>query len=100
MQTEIAVNTTTLGSKVVDLNEDLARVRSKIDKMYEAVTALDRMWDGRANAVFNQQFATDKSDFEALCTELKKVFESMETAKKEYELCEADVSQIIASIRV
>ncbi|MBR3307993.1 MAG: hypothetical protein IKI75_12170 [Lachnospiraceae bacterium] len=100
MQAEIAVNTVTLGGKVGDLNDDLNKLRGNIGKMYEAVEALDRMWDGPANDTFRAQFMNDKNDMDELFGEIQKVFDSMETAKKEYEICEGDVSQMIASIRI
>lgn len=100
MANEIAVNTGTLGKTVVDLNADLEKVRSNIGKMYEAVAALDSTWDGPAKEVFRAQFMSDKNAMEEICKGLKKVFESMDTAKKEYETCENNVSQIISSIRV
>ena len=100
MANEIAVNTGTLAKTVGDLNADLEKVRSNIEKMYEAVAALDNTWDGPSNEVFRAMFMADKSAMEEICKGLKKIIDSMDTAKKEYELCENDVSQIVAAIKV
>ena len=100
MQQEIAVNTVSLGQKVQDLEANMAQIKSKVDNMYDEVTALDKMWDGPANAQFTKQFNADKTSMDELCEEIKKIFTSMDEAKKEYEICENDVSQIISSIRI
>ena len=100
MHQEIGVNTNTLASQVDSLRAELERVRSDIDGMYEAVQTLDTMWDGPANDAFRTQFTTDKEAMEELCKTVQSIIDSMDNAKKEYDSCEMNVSQIISAIQI
>lgn len=100
MAKEITIDTDSLGKDIDVLQTHLAAIEKDMDKMYEAVRVLDTMWDGPANAAFNQQFAKDKQDMATLCQTVQKIIKCLEYAKKQYNSCEADVGNIVSAIKV
>ena len=53
---EIEMNTSTLAGDIESLEGLVNSLRSQMKKMFQSVEELDAMWDGPANAAFNQQF--------------------------------------------
>ena len=100
MGQEITINISTLSRDIELLQQLLNVVKSDLDGMYNAVRVLDSMWDGPANQAFNNQFNHDRSNMMELCNTVQKLINCMEYAKKEYISCEADVSNIVASISI
>lgn len=100
MGQKIAVNTTVLSKDIEVLQQQLDVVKSDLNKMYNAVQVLNGMWDGPTNKVFNNQFTRDRKDMFELCNTIQKIINCMEYAKKEYDTCEANVYNIIASISI
>ncbi len=66
--------------------------------MTEDMAELDSMWDGPANEVFMAQFGQDVQYAQELCNMVQKLTECMEYAKKQYDICDGEVSALIASI--
>ena len=100
MGQEISINTSTLSGDIDKLQQQLNAIRNDLTKMYQAVRVLDTMWDGPANEAFNIQFNQDKNDMTELCNTVQKIIDCMEYAKKEYNSCEVEVSNIIDSIAI
>lgn len=100
MQQEIAIDTGTLGRDIDALQTQLNVIRRDMQNMYQAVRVLDTMWDGPANAAFNEQFDKDHNDMSSLCDLVQKIIDCMTYAKGEYNACEHEVSAIIATINV
>jgi WXG100 family type VII secretion target len=100
MYREIAVNTSTLASDIETLQEQLDMVKKDINDMYGAVQTLDSMWDGPANEAFKTQFRQDYKDMQELCKTVQQIIKCMKYAKKEYNVCENEVNDIVASIQI
>lgn len=97
---EIGVNPQTLNSQTDSIQRELNRIREDIEKMYDAVRALDVMWDGPASESFKIHFNMDNIAMGQLCDTIQSILDSMKYAKDEYEKCEENVNSIISSIRV
>ncbi|MBR3525127.1 MAG: WXG100 family type VII secretion target [Lachnospiraceae bacterium] len=100
MQDEIGVNTDTLRSQVESLRTEIGQAENELGKMYDAVQALDGMWDGPANEAFKAQFMDDREFMEELCKTVREIIDSMDNARTEYESCENAVRQMIEEIRI
>lgn len=100
MAQHIEVDTITLNSDRETMQENLNTIKTDMTKMYEAVAKLDMMWNGPANDAFNVQFMQDKADMDELCKIIQKVVDCMSFARKEYDNCENQISNIIAGIRI
>lgn len=100
MSQEIAVNTGTLASDIELLQSQLDFVKKDTNQMYEAMQALDAMWDGPANEAFRTQFSKDREDMETLCQTVQDIIDCMTYAKGEYNTCENEVGNIVAAIRI
>ena len=97
---KIKVNTTTLKKDTDSIEQVLKNIEKKIKEMQTAVNALNGMWEGEANASFNQAFQDDITDLKSICDSLKELVRYEQNAKKEYDSCEARVSDLIDQITV
>lgn len=100
MAREIEINTSSLDRDIQAMEVKLQSLHNSMDKMYDAVIALDRTWDGPANEVFVQQFNSDRQAMLELLEILNKLKEHMQFASKEYDTCEKQVGDIVSSIRI
>lgn len=96
---KIAVNTYTLASDIESLQTELNMIKNDMDKMYDSVRLLDSMWDGPANAAFNEQFNNDQVEMMSFCETIQKVIDSVEYARKEYDNCEMQIGSKISSFK-
>ena len=96
----IATNTDIMSNDINELESTLHRISDELDRMFEQIMDLDRMWEGPANETFVAAFSEDMQ----YCTELKEtvrsIIESMRNAKDEYNRCETEVGSAVASIRI
>jgi len=96
----IEIDTEQLERDRTALEEGLGQMRQILKNVYEQMEELDGMWDGPANEVFQQQFASDRQEFEAACQEVQGLIDSFAHAKEEYEKCEEQVNAAVAAIRI
>lgn len=97
---EIGVSTQTLNAQTDSIQRNLTLIREDIDKMYDAVRALDAMWDGPASEIFKIQFEQDRTAMGQLCDTIQSIVDSMRYAKGEYDTCESSIDFFISSIRI
>lgn len=95
---EIEIETDTLDKDIKELSSELESARKCIQTMTADMAELDSMWDGPANKVFMAQFGQDVQYAQELCDIVQKLAECMEYAKKQYDICDREVSSLIASI--
>lgn len=95
---EIEIETNTLEKDIRELTGELESARKFIQTMTEDMAELDSMWDGPANEAFMAQFGQDVQYAQELCNMIQKLAECMEYAKKQYDICDGEVSSLIASI--
>ena len=97
---EVAVSTAFLESQINSMREAVDTVDQNLGKLYEAIATLNQMWEGEANESFCERFENDELLIESLCIYIRKIIESMENAKKEYENCEEINQQLVDTIRM
>lgn len=95
---EIEIETIALNRDIMELTSELEDAKKCISTMADDMRQLDGMWDGPANEAFMQQFALDEQYAQELCSMVQKLIECMEYAKKQYDLCENEVSSLVSSI--
>ena len=96
----VEVDTVRLNSDNNTVNEMIEAVKRELGNIYTEVDAMNRMWDGTANDLFTQAFASDRELFNVICEEGKALVSSIQTAKAEYEKCEAQVDSVISAISI
>ena len=96
----IEVNTSTLENDTDDIARELIAIRSDMSSMFNAVTELNTMWTGSANAAFTAQFTNDREMMEEMCKNLDGLVESLKFAKAEYEKCENQVLGTVRAIKL
>ncbi|MDE7028753.1 MAG: WXG100 family type VII secretion target [Lachnospiraceae bacterium] len=95
---EIEVDTNTLARDIKELSEELEKATKCIQTMTEDMAELDSMWDGPANEAFMVQFGQDTQYAQELCSMVQKLTECMEYARTQYDICDNEVSSLVASI--
>jgi len=94
----IEIETNMLNSDVSSLRSLIEDVRTRKNNLLNHMNELDGMWDGPANQEFIRQYQIDDAELSELCDALIRAVDCMEFAKTNYDSCEDEVSQIIASI--
>lgn len=100
MENYIEVDTRILKGDIDILKNDVSELRWEVDALQSEMTELAAMWEGRAHAAFQQQFAGDVEFMKSVFEEADQLISCMEYAKKEYDSCEGDIEQLVASIRI
>jgi len=96
----IEVNTSTLAADTDDIENAVKAIRADMTQMFQEITELNTMWDGKANAAFTTQFVSDKEAMEELCKNIDSLVESLRFAKTEYDKCENQVHSTVAAIKI
>lgn len=96
----IEIDTMALGRDRQTIQSELDRVRTEISRLKEAMVNLGTMWEGPAHDAFMAQFNTDYEFVQEFGNEIGTYIETMEYAQREYQKCESEVNQAIASIRI
>lgn len=97
---EIEMNTSTLAADIETLETTVSQLEGQMKKMFQSVGELDRMWDGPANATFNQQFNIDYQVCEEMCRVLWELIGSLKHARTEYDKCERNIDSMIRAINL
>lgn len=97
---EIGVHTGRINTDIQNLKNGLNRTRRHIRDLRERMDALNRMWDGEANAAMRLRFQADQESLISLCDFLDALIRQLEAARQEYDTCENDVSSAISALRV
>lgn len=95
---EIGVDTAVLIANIRELQSKLAASRSQLSKMTTSVNELSTMWQGKAQTEFVKQFSEDVEMTEDMFATVESIIESMEFAKNEYDLCESEIGELVATI--
>ena len=98
MANQIATNTDLMEVDIRSLEEELKGARNQLNKMFNEVSDLDRMWDGPANIEFVRQFNVDKTTCEEMFKTVDSIIECFKFAKQEYVKCDNEIGRIISSI--
>lgn len=97
---EIAVDTAILRNDMTAYENALHLVNTKTDKIFEEMQMLDSMWEGTANQIFMAQFRADYYRIKEVCKVLANLLEDIESARREYDQCEASVAGVIKEIHI
>lgn len=100
MANYIEIDTGILQGDIGTMATEVHELRQRIQNLQAEVTELSSMWSGRANAVFQQQFALDMEFMNDFADVLEQLISCMEYAKKEYDRCENEVEDLVASIHI
>lgn len=96
----IEIITEKLKSDASDMQAQLARVKSDMNKMNNAIATLNGMWKGNAREAFNVQYASDYENMTEVCNIVEKIISGMNTAADKYSACDSQVKDIINSIKI
>ena len=95
---ELRIDTEALNRDVSAMRSCLTRLTAELDGMFQALMTLNRMWEGPANASFDQQFRADATDMRELCSIISALAGCMETAEREYRRCGEKMDSAVAAV--
>lgn len=96
----LEINVPALSSDIQSLTELLSSGNSELQALRESIESLSSTWSGPAHDTFYEQIAQDLTVMEEVFSSLQAYKEHMEFAVKEYNQCEQDVYDMVASISV
>ena len=96
----IEVDTAALGNDIDLLKNNLKAIENDLEKMFQAGSYLDTMWDREANQIFVSQFKKDKEDMKAVCVSIQEIIKCLDYAKTKYDSCDRNVGEIVSSIAI
>ena len=96
----IEVNTNILRSDLSAIEEEIHSINSLADRLVQTLRDLEGMWDGNAKQAFSAAVNDDIVRLRELSKAIGRFTEKVSEARREYDTCENEVSQIVASIRV
>ncbi len=97
---EISNDTGILGSDIRALRDQLASARGHLRQLNSSMERLNGMWSGPASSTMKQRFAQDFENITNACNLLECFLDKLETARRSYENCESNVSDIVSSIHI
>ena len=100
MANEIACSTSALGADIREIQQAYEAVVKKKDEVKVAVDSLNGMWKGAAHDVFAASFANDYESISNLCKTISEIISCLNFARAEYDKCEQQVRDAVASIQI
>lgn len=92
-----SVNPQEMLSTAKSLADKIGEWNQKVGEIYKLQSELDYMWDGNANAAFNNQWADDKVKYDQLSQLMAEYCEAISTAANLYIQREEEVHNIVAA---
>lgn len=96
----IKINTNRLNSDAERIAGLIQTMKKELSNMKGSVNDMNKMWEGPTKIAFMQAVNRDTQALQDLINSLESIQKYEVSAKKEYEKCESQVSQLVDSIRV
>lgn len=96
----IEINTEQLNRDIQRLRQRLSQTRSHIQSLREKMDAMNRMWEGPANAAIRQRFQADHANMLNLCKMLEELIRMLESIRQSYDTCETNVRSAVDALRI
>ncbi len=97
---EIEIDTDILKNDSKYMSDYLRNIRADMDRMNNAVQALNTMWKGESNKAFNAQYTSDYERMLEVCDIINRLIECINFAADKYNECEDGVKNIVNSINI
>ena len=97
---QFGVDTEFLRRDTVELRQNLQTLLQIRNELEEQLNIAGSMWSGPAKDAFHSQFMRDLGDFRQLCQALSEIFDNIDAAVKEYDVCDSRVRNIVDAIIV
>ncbi len=96
----IQIDTNRLREETEKLDQCRVDLSAQVKRLYDDVAQLNTMWTGKANAAFNAQFHLDQQTLEEICQALQKFAGDLNTAAVEYDRCDQEIGELVASVQI
>lgn len=97
---QFEVDTDYLRNSITDIRQHLQTLKNAQNRLESKMAEIGGMWEGPARDVFHQQFRADSEKLLELCEQIEEALNSMDSAAKEYDNCDADVRSMINAMKL
>lgn len=80
------------------ITQDLNDIIRQLEKMFDSMNQLNRMWKGPSNAVFKEEVKKDYTNMVEICKMLEGYIGCMDYSRKEYVRAESQIEELLESI--
>jgi len=94
------VDTNQLRHNVSDMRESYQRLKSAQQDLQNRITMLAAMWKGKARDAVHTEFEKNQLAFQEISKQIDELLVSMDSAAREYDVCDTKVRSAIDQIRV
>lgn len=92
------VETSSLGRTIEDMAAELDKIGGVGKELFNAVAALDGMWEGAAHDTFVAQYQADQEVLSQMTRTIADIIDGLRDARKTYQECEQSVKTKIDKI--
>lgn len=96
----LTTDTGALDRDVNALRAGLGQINGEISGLFDALAALNRMWQGPANEAFALQFRGDMENMRELCRTVEELAGCMREASLEYQKCGQRMLDAISAVKL
>ena len=98
MAEKLIVDSAKLGNDATTVSSAIKNMREKMKIMKQTAKSLDAMWDGPSSDAFKKAFWDDINSLDSILKKLDKIYKYETNAKKQYESCEKQVTNIVSGL--
>lgn len=80
------------------ITQELNDIIIQLEKMFESMNQLNRMWKGPSNTAFKEEVKKDYTNMVEICRMLEGYVDCMDYSCKEYVRAESQIEELIDSI--
>lgn len=97
---QFEVDTDYLRNSITDIRQHLQTLKNVQNRLDSKMVEISGMWEGPARDAFYLQFRADSEKLLELRKQIEEALDSMDSAAKEYDTCDADVRSMIDAIKL
>lgn len=94
------VDTDALRRDANTLRQHLQAISLTHTELCDKMAEVAGMWDGPAKEVFYSQFKNNCAELAEVMKQMREILDSMDSAAKEYDICDDRVKDIIKAIQI
>ncbi len=98
--TSVEVSTEKLRNDINEMNICLENNKRAIEDIFLSVEHLNTMWEGNANAAFNEKFKADYNEMKSYFLSVERFIKKVSEDCSSYEECERSVNEFVESLQV
>lgn len=100
MADRIKINTDRLGTDSERIQGYIQAVIREMKAMEQSASVLEAMWEGAGKEAFHKTFVQDINTLQTAVSSMQDIYDYNTNAKKQYELCDRKVADLVAQLKL